>query len=83
MSEYTQGVETFDCQGCGGYCYGGYHMESDKDGYGDWVKAEDYRALREKLEVAEEALGRIPEVEWWEDARSIVDEALAKIRGEE
>lgn len=35
-------VKTFDCAGCSPFCYGGYHMTEDKDGYGDWVRKEDY-----------------------------------------
>jgi len=37
----TQPIETFDCAGCHGHCYGGYRMEADKDGYGDWVRKSD------------------------------------------
>jgi hypothetical protein len=38
----TTPIKTYDCQGCHSFCYGGYHMEEDKDGYGDWVRKEDH-----------------------------------------
>lgn len=49
-------IKTFDCTGCSGYCYGGYHMAEDKDGYGDWVRKEDHDAARKILLDRIEAL---------------------------
>lgn len=37
----TKPIETFDCVGCSGYCYGGYHMALDEEGWGDWVRKSD------------------------------------------
>lgn len=36
---------------------------------------------QKRIKVLREALKRIPEVEWWEDARNIVAEALAQTEG--
>ena len=46
-------VKTYDCVGCHSFCYGGYHMEEDRDGWGDWVRKEDYATALDLLrEVA-------------------------------
>lgn len=34
-------IESYDCEGCSGHCYGGYHMEVSEGHYGDWVRKED------------------------------------------
>lgn len=83
-------VETFDCQGCRPFCYGGYHMEADKDGLGDYVKADDYLALEkqrdELLDMLKRAVRRLEIAhangdtimrEWIVDARA----AIAKVEG--
>lgn len=49
-------IKTFDCAGCSPFCYGGYHMAEDKNGWGDWVRKEDYDAAVAKVAQLEEAL---------------------------
>lgn len=79
-------VETFDCQGCRPYCYGGYHMEADKDGLGDYVKAEDYRAVEKQRDDLLAALEKLAEVYDAMGAprgpsRIIADAAIASVKG--
>lgn len=87
MSEKHTPVKTFDCQGCRPYCYGGYHMEADKDGFGDYVKAEDFRDVekqRDELLAAAKltlttinVLGRSMPI----DVCDALEAAIAKVEG--
>jgi hypothetical protein len=39
-------IKTYDCTSGGAqWCQGCYTMTEDKDGYGDWVRKEDYDAV--------------------------------------
>ena len=48
-------IERYDCEGCRGYCYGGYHM-AEAGEYGDYVKSEDHDRIVAALEAERDAL---------------------------
>lgn len=59
-------TKTFDCEGCRPYCYGGYHMQPDTDGDGEYVLTEDFKRIEKQrdellaaLEDAMIMIGRI------------------------
>lgn len=45
----SENIKTFDCAGCKSFCNGGYHMEEDKDGLGEYILKTDYDALRAQV----------------------------------
>lgn len=75
-------IKTFDCTGCSGYCYGGYHMAEDKNGYGDWVRKEDHEAalVIARATAIEEAVRLIEARYKHEFTVRTVDDCLATLR---
>lgn len=53
----TKTIETFDCKGCRGHCYGGYHMDADKEGWGDWLRKSD--VLERLVALHDTSLGKM------------------------
>ena len=81
MSEKHTPVETFDCQGCRPFCYGGYHMEADKHGLGDYVKVEDFREVEKQRDELLAHLEAMVEEDDGLMAAKPAKEYIAKLKG--